>query len=476
MCRLLIQSLSTLESDQPSATFQLGVIIYTFQVSLPLYSKPGAFFLFPPIPPTLLLRQREGEWRDRPLPPYFLLLSLTPSGYHTTILTGPVNIHDDVQRAMNVPGQNHRDPWFAELFKSCLADTKVLFNTKTGTPFIYPGTGTGGWEAALTNTLSPGDKIVTFKYGLFSHLWIDMMQRLGLDVTVIDCRWGDGADEAKLAEILKADTKKQIKAVAVVHNETTTGVTSDIPEVRKTMDTVDHPALLLVDGVSSIGALEFKFDDWRVDVAVTGSQKALSIPTGLGLVCASPKALDAMKSAKLKRVYYDFADMLRTNPSGNVPYTPSLPLLYGMRASIKMLKEEGMQNVHARHFRLAEGARKAVEGWGLQTLCKDPRWKSDSLTVIETPAGIDSQKVVDIAYAKYNLSLGIGLDKVKGKVFRIGHLGNMDELMLCSALCGAEMAMIDAGVKIAPGSGVSKAIDYFQKTAKVIPTRESLVQ
>ena len=377
---------------------------------------------------------------------------------------------------MNVPGQNHRDTWFAEFFKSSLQDTKTLFNTKDGTPFIFPGTGTGGWEAALTNTLSPGDKIVTFRYGLFSHLWIDMMQRLGLDVTVIDCRWGDGADEAKLAEILKSDTKKEIKAVAVVHNETTTGVTSDVPEVRKTMDTLEHPALLLVDGVSSIGALEFKFDDWRVDVAVTGSQKALSIPTGLGLVCASPKAFEAMKSAKLRRVYYDFADMLRTNPSGNVPYTPSLPLLYGLRESVKLLTEEGMSNVAARHHRLAEGTRKAVEGWGLKTLCREDRWKSDSLTVIEVPEGIDSQKIVDIAYAKYNLSLGIGLDKVKGKVFRIGHLGNMDELMLSSALCGAEMAMIDAGVKIEPGSGVSKAIEHFQKTSKVIPTRESLMK
>lgn len=402
--------------------------------------------------------------------------SYSPPGRNHLSVPGPVNIHENVLRAMHVPGQNHRDPWFAEFYKKCLEDTKFIYNSKEGTTIIFPGTGTGGWESALTNTLSPGDKVVTFRYGLFSHLWIDMMQRLGLDVHVIDCRWGDGADEERLAEVLRQDKDKKIKAVCVVHNETTTGVTSDIGEVRKTMDSNSHPALLLVDGVSSIGALDFQFDKWRVDVAVTGSQKALSLPTGLAFLCVSPKALAAAKTATSRRCYYDFADMLRTNPAGNVPYTPILPLLYGMETSIGLLKEEGFENVVKRHHRLAEGTRKAVEGWGLQTLCRNPRWKSDSLTVIETPEGIDSQKIVDIAYAKYNLSLGIGLDRVKGKVFRIGHLGNLDELMLSSALCGAEMAMIDAGVPIKPGSGVSKALEYWQKTSKVIPTRESLLK
>jgi len=377
---------------------------------------------------------------------------------------------------MNVPGQNHRDPWFAELYKSVLEDTKFIYQTKEGTPFIFPGTGTGGWEAALTNTLSPGDKVVCFRYGLFSHLWIDMMQRLGLDVEIVDRPWGEGADEAALEDILRKDVNKKIKAVCVVHNETTTGVTSDVAGCRQAMDSANHPALLLVDGVSSIGALDFQFDKWRVDVAVTGSQKALSLPTGLAYVCASKKALDAAKTAKLRRVYYDFADYLRTNPTGNVPYTPSLPLLYGTQESIRMLKEEGFENVVARHHRLAEGVRKAVEGWGLQTLCKNPRWKSDSLTVIEVPAGIDSNKIVKNAYAKYDLSLGIGLAQVNGKVFRIGHLGNMNELMLVSALAGAEMAMIDAGMSLKTGSGVGKAIEYWQKSAKIIKTRESLLQ
>lgn len=376
---------------------------------------------------------------------------------------------------MNVPGQNHRDPWFAELFKGILHDTKYLFNTKEGTPFIFPGTGTLGWEAALTNTLSPGDKVVCFRYGLFSHLWIDMMQRLGYDVHVIDRPWGEGAHEGVLEEVLRKDTQKKIKAVCVVQNETTTGVTSDIKGCRAAMDAASHPALLLVDGVSSIGALEFKMDDWRVDVAVTGSQKALSLPTGLAVVAASPKALDAMKTATSKRCYADFADMLRTNPSGNVPYTPALALMYGMKESIAMLREEGLDAVHARHHRLATGVRKAVEGWGLKLLCKHPRWYSDSLTVVEVPQGVDSNKVVKAAYAKYDLSIGIGLAQINGKVFRIGTLGNMNELMLMSALGGVEMAMIDAGIDIKPGSGVGRAIDYWQKTAAVIRTRESLM-
>jgi len=402
--------------------------------------------------------------------------SYIPPGRNHLFVPGPVNIHENVLRAMQVPGQNHRDPWFGPWFTQILADTKYIFRTKTGTPFIFPGTGTGGWEAALTNTLSPGDKVVCFRYGQFSHLWIDMMERLGLDVQVVDRPWGEGADESVLEDILKKDTANKIKAVCVVHNETTTGVTSDIAGCRQAMDNAKHPALLLVDGVSSIGALDFRMDDWRVDVAVTGSQKALSLPTGLALVAASPKALDAMKSAKLKRVYYDFADMLKTNPSGNVPYTPSLPMLYGLKESIGLLKSEGLDNVVARHARLADGTRKAVAGWGLQLLCKNPRWQSDSLTVIEVPAGHDSNKVVKNAYARYNLSIGVGLSQVNGKVFRIGHLGNMDELMLASAICGAEVAMVDAGIPIKLGSGISKALEFWQQTSSVIKTRESLLQ
>ena len=231
----------------------------------------------------------------------------------------------------------------------------MIFGTKKGTSFIFPGTGTGGWESALTNTLSPGDKVVTFRYGQFSHLWIDMMERMGLEVEVIECEWGEGADEERLAAALAKDTAKRIKAVAVVHNETTTGVTSDIGRVRAAMDASSHPALLLVDGVSSIGALDFQFDKWGVDVAVTGSQKALSLPTGLAVLAVSDKALAARAGAGSKRCYYDWADQLATNPAGSVPYTPSIPLLYGMQESLNLLKAEGMANVVARHARLAEG-------------------------------------------------------------------------------------------------------------------------
>ncbi|KAL3148320.1 hypothetical protein ABBQ38_013783 [Trebouxia sp. C0009 RCD-2024] len=398
--------------------------------------------------------------------------SYDPPGRNHLFVPGPVNIHSSVQQAMDRPAQNHRDPWFNPFFSSILEDSKMLFGTSKGTTFIYPGTGTGGWEVGLTNTLSPGDKILTFRYGQFSLLWVDMMERLGLDVQVIDERWGNGVDEGRLEKALKADTDKKIKAIAVVHNETATGVTSDLPKIRETIDACGHPALFMVDGVSSIGALDFQMDKWKVDIAVTGSQKALSLPTGLAVVAVSDKALEARKTAKLKRVYFDLADMIKTNKDGQVPYTPVLPLLYGMQASMKLMKAEGFENVIKRHHRLAEGARKAVKGWGLELLCKDPRWRSDALTVIETPKGTDSNLVVKNAYAKYNLSLGVGLTKVAGKVFRIGHLGNMDEVMLLGALAGTEMALLDAGINIEPGSGVKEAVKHFRETSSVIPTRE----
>jgi alanine-glyoxylate transaminase/serine-glyoxylate transaminase/serine-pyruvate transaminase len=392
---------------------------------------------------------------------------------------GPVNIHEKVRRAMAVPSYNHRDPWFASFFIKVLEDSKVIYNTSDVapsskiTPFIFPGTGTGGWESALSNTLSPGDRIVTFTYGQFSKLWVDMMKALQLDVTVIECPWGEGANEEKLAEVLKADTGGKIKAVAVVHNETATGVTSDLPRIRETLDAAGHDALFMVDGVSSIGALPFEMDKWGVDIAVTGSQKALSLPTGLALMAVSEKALAMRKSAKLPRMYYDWDWQLGMNPSGNVPYTPSIPLLYGLRASLDLLLDEGIANVVTRHQRLAEGTRRAVAGWGLDLLCKEKRWKSDSLTVVEVPSSINADDVVVNAYARYNLSLGVGLAKVSGKVFRIGHLGNMDEVGMLSAIAGAEMALLDAGfTDFTPGAGVGEAVKYWQSTSKVIRSRE----
>ncbi|KAK9807206.1 hypothetical protein WJX73_008893 [Symbiochloris irregularis] len=399
--------------------------------------------------------------------------SVPPPGRNHLFVPGPVNIHDSVLRAMDRPGSNHRDPWFQPFFANVLEEVKMIFKTTKGKTLIFPSSGTGGWESSLQNCLSPGDKVVTFRYGQFSHLWVDQMQRLGLDVEVIDCRWGDGADEKKLEQILSADKQHKIKAVAVVHNETTTGVTSDIPQVRKVMDSLSHPALLLIDGVSSIGALDFRFDEWKVDVAVTGSQKALSLPTGLAVLAISDKALEAKKTAQLKRCYFDWDDWLNSFP--NTPYTPIIPLLHGLEQSLALLKHEGFENVIARHHRLAEGTRRAAKAWGLELLVKDPRWNSDSLTVIQVPEGIDSGLIVKNAYAKYNLSIGVGLSKVAGKVFRIGHLGNSDEIMIASALAGTEMALNDVGVKVKFGSGVGAALEYWQSTSKPIKGRDDLL-
>ena len=280
-----------------------------------------------------------------------------------------------------------------------------------------------------------------------------------------------GADPDAIGARLAEDRAHTIRAVMVVHNETSTGAFSRIAAVREAIDAAGHPALLLVDGVSSIGALDFQFDKWGVDVAVTGSQKALSLPTGLAVLAVSEKALAARAGAGSKRCYYDWADQLATNPAGSVPYTPSIPLLYGLQASLDLLKAEGMANVVARHARLAEGTRRAAAAWGLDLLCKHPRWRSDSLTVINAPAGIDSNLIVQEAYRRYNLSIGVGLSKVNGKVFRIGHLGNCDEVMQASALAGTEMALLSAGAKITPGAGVGAAVQYWAETSKIIPTR-----
>lgn len=372
---------------------------------------------------------------------------------------------------MDRPSENHRDPHFPPLTKRVMNDLKYLFQTSEGRPFVFPSSGTGAWEAALANTLSPGDKVVAFRYGQFSHLWVDMAQRLGLDVEVLDERWGRAADEERLKKVLKEQGDK-VKAVLVVHNETATGVTADVKKCREAMDEAGSSALLMVDGISSIGACEFKMDDWRVDLAVCGSQKALSLPTGLGLVCASPKAMEWRKSAKLPRVYFSFDDMMATNDKGNFPYTPSIPLMYGLAESLQMLKEEGIDNAIARHSRLAEGTRRAAQAWGLELLCEENRWLSNSLTVLKTPAEVDSTSVVRTAFCKYNLTIGLGLSQVAGKAFRIGHLGNMNETMLLGALSGTEMALLDNNVDIVPGSGVGAAVKYFQETSSIIPSRE----
>lgn len=392
-------------------------------------------------------------------------------GRNHLFVPGPTNVPERVQRAMMVAAQDHRAPDFPQVVQPIFATLKPLFGTTAGQPFIFPASGTGAWEAALCNTLSPGDRVIAPRFGQFSSLWVDMMQRLGLNVEVLDEAWGEGASARRIADCLAADKERRIKAVCVVHNETATGVTSDIAAVRWALDRHDHPALLLVDCVSSLGSIDFRMDEWGVDIAITGSQKGLMLPAGLGIACVSPKALSASRTAELKRVFFSFEDMQRANATGYFPYTPATPMLLGLREALAMLHEEGLPNVYARHHRLAEGTRRAVAAWGLSPCAKSAKVQSDTVTTIMVPEGADAKKVIQSAYARYNLSLGIGLGPLGGKAFRIGHLGDLNELSLAGALAGAEMALLDAGIAVTPGSGVGAAAAYWQATtaADVVP-------
>jgi alanine-glyoxylate transaminase / serine-glyoxylate transaminase / serine-pyruvate transaminase len=384
-------------------------------------------------------------------------------GRNVLAVPGPTNIPDAVLRAMVVSMEDHRSSRFPELSNGVLSDLKRIYKTTTGHPFIFPSSGTGAWEAALTNTLSPGDKVLVARFGQFSHLWADMAQRLGLEVEIIDVDWGEGVPVERIEEVLRADKRHAIKGILACHNETATGVTSDIGALRHAMDSAHHPALLFVDGVSSIGCIDFRMDDWRVDLAVTGSQKGLMLPAGLGILCVSPKALKAMEHAQSRRCYFDLADMIKANATGYFPYTPALSLLYGLRAALDLIFEEGLDNVFARHHYLAQGVRAAVtEGWGLELCAKAPKWHSDTVSAIVVPSEFNAAQVIDVAFRRYNLALGAGLSKVAGKVFRIGHLGDLNELMLMSAIAGAEMAMLDVGINVRPGSGTGAAAQYWR--------------
>jgi alanine-glyoxylate transaminase/serine-glyoxylate transaminase/serine-pyruvate transaminase len=365
---------------------------------------------------------------------------------------------------MDVPLEDHRAADFPEFSKPLFEDLKKIFRTEAGQVFIFPSSGTGGWEAAVTNTLSPGDKVLQASFGQFSNLWIDLCRRHGMDVEIVEVEWGEGVPLDRYAEILATDKGHEIKAVLVTHNETATGVTSDVAGVRRILDDLDHPAMLYVDGVSSIGSIEFKMDDWGVDLAVSGSQKGLLLPTGLALVCVSQKALAAREHAQCKRCYFDFDDMIRMNTDGWFPYTPAMTLIRGLRESINMLLEEGLENVYVRHHRYGEAVRKAVHAWGLELCAKEPKWYSDTVSAICVPDGFDSNQVINTAYKRYGLSLGLGLAKVAGKVFRIGHLGDLDDLMILSALAGTEMALRDCGIDVAPGSGVAAAEEHLRGT------------
>lgn len=388
------------------------------------------------------------------------------AGRNFLFVPGPTNVPDRVQRAMVVSMEDHRSPDFPALTNSIIPRLKRLFRTKTGTPFIFPSSGTGCWEAALANTLSPGDRVLAARFGQFGHLWIEMCQRLGLEVDVVDCEWGTGVPLDTYRERLAADTEHKIKAVLVTHNETATGVTSDVAGVRTVLNDTNHPALLFVDAVSSFASIDLRVDDWGIDMVVTGSQKGLMLPAGLGILCASERALEMRKSAKLPRAYFNLDDMLNSNATGYFPYTPALSLLYGLRESLTMLEEEGLDNVVRRHQYLASGVRAAVQqGWGLKLCAQEPQWYSDTVSAIMVPEGINGADVISRAYRRYNLSLGAGLSKVAGKLFRIGHLGDMNEVHLMAAIAGAEMAMLDCGIRVEPGSGVAAASNYWRNNS-----------
>ena len=384
-------------------------------------------------------------------------------GRHFLQIPGPTNVPDRVLRAIDNPTMDHRGPAFGELGKQILANLRRVFQT-SGPVVIYPASGTGAWEAALTNTLSPGDTVLMCRTGWFATLWQEMAQRLGLQPQLIETDWRRGADVAAIGEALIRDTAHRIKAVCVVHNETSTGCTSRIDEVRAAIDAARHPALLMVDTISSLASIDYRHDEWGVDVTVAGSQKGLMLPPGLSFNAISAKALEAAATAKLPRSYWDWRSMLAANETGFFPYTPGTNLLYGLDAATKMLLEEGLEHVFARHDRHAEATRRAVRTWGLELQCAEPRHYSSSLTAVRTPEGHSADGLRAVILEKYNMSLGNGLGQLKDRVFRIGHLGDFSDLQLVGTLGGIEMGLRAAGVPHQRG-GAQAAIDYLSGNA-----------
>ena len=388
------------------------------------------------------------------------------TGRHFLQIPGPTNVPDRVLRAMDMPTIDHRGPEFAQLGLDVLEGCKAVFRTKNPV-VIYPSSGTGAWEAAIVNTLSPGDKVLMAETGHFAALWKNMAEKFKLEVDFLAGDWRRGAQPAEIEAHLLADRERRIKAVMVVHNETSTGVTSRIHEVRKAIDRAKHPALLLVDTISSLGSIEYEHDAWGVDVTVSCSQKGLMLPPGLGFNAVSEKALLAAKANQTSRSYWDWHEIIQQNKNGSWPYTPATNLLYGLKEAIKMLMEEGLDNVFARHLKLAAATRAAVRAWNLEILCQDPKEHSPILTAVVMPTGYDADHFRDVALKNYDMSLGAGLSKVKGKVFRIGHLGHFNELMLMGTLSGVEMALGVANVPHKAG-GVLAAMEVL-KGKDVVP-------
>ena len=386
-----------------------------------------------------------------------------PSGRHFLQIPGPTNVPERILRAMAQPTIDHRSAEFSRLGLELLDGLKGIFKT-SGNIVIFPGSGTGAWEAALVNTLSPGDKVLMFETGQFATLWRQMAEKLGLDVDFVPGDWRHGVDPNVLDAKLSDDRGHLIKAVSVVHNETSTGVTSRIDSVRKAIDRAGHPALLLVDTISSLGSIDYRHEEWGVDVTVAGSQKGLMLPPGLSFNAISEKALGASASARLAKSYWDWQPMLAANKTGFFPYTPATNLLYGLREALHMLDEEGLENVFARHDRHAEATRRAVRAWGLEILCLNPAEYSSSLTAVLLPAGHDADELRNLILERFNMSLGSGLGRLQRKVFRIGHLGDFNDLMLAGTLSGVEMGMALAGIPKS-SSGVAAALDYLTESA-----------
>jgi alanine-glyoxylate transaminase/serine-glyoxylate transaminase/serine-pyruvate transaminase len=377
-------------------------------------------------------------------------------------IPGPTNIPEAIRKACDMPTLDHRSPAFARLFRPAVEGVRRVLGMAEGEVIILPSTGTGGWEAAITNTLSPGDRVLAARFGMFSHRWIEMCQRHGLDVQVIETPWGEGAPLAAIEAALRADKGRTIRAVLATHNETATGVKSDIGGIRRAMDAAGHPAMLFVDGVSSIGSMPFDMAGWGVDIAVAGSQKGFMLPAGLAILGVSPKALAAMPTATLPRSFFDFGDMLRTTAAGGYPYTPAVGLIAGLARAVEMLEDEGLANVYARHARIAEGVRRAVFAWGMRPCAVSPDLYSDTVTAVVVPEGCNGTDLVRLAAETYGMAFGVGLGEVAGKVFRIGHLGSLTEPMMLSGLATAEMCMADLGWPVRLGSGVAAAQAYWR--------------
>lgn len=377
-------------------------------------------------------------------------------------IPGPTNIPERLRKACDMPTIDHRSPLFASILHPARDGVKKVLKSTEAEIFIFPSTGTGGWETAITNTLSPGDKVLAARNGMFSHKWIDMCQRHGLVVEFVEVPWGQGIPVDRFEKILTSDKSHSIKAVLATHNETATGVRSDIAGVRRAMDAAGHPAFLFVDGVSSIGSMDFRFDEWGVDVAVTGSQKGFMLPAGLAIVGFSPRAVAAYAAAKLPRTFFDIHDMTKGYANSAYPYTPAVGLMNGLNEACGMLLSEGLENVFARHNRIASGVRAAVSAWGMELCAASPDLYSDTVSAIRTPEGFNASDIVSHAANAYGVAFGTGLGEVAGKVFRIGHLGSLTDVMTLSGIATVEMVMADLGLNIRLGSGVAAAQELYR--------------